>query len=286
MHKLPRRLLVLGLCRNCCETLPALLTSFAEVSRSAALDLQVYLGENGSTDATRAILAQTAANSTWLHLIDTSFMSQIPERLARMAAGREVLKKCLPPARPGDVVLVADADLELAKPLDADLLLAAIGELDQEMTNGVCSYSQPLHYDILALRDTAQSVSPALESYLAGLGSRSFGARLLRFPRRLQNLNRVIRVQRQIGVASGRSFVSAFNGMCLYHRPLYDAFSYLSPQIECEHVTLHLAMHDKTGGMIRVSHHLGVKAPAEHIASLAGAIWRRVLASFNRSEHR
>lgn len=281
-----RRIFVLSLCRNCAETLPSLLASFAQVSRSPSLDLKVYLGENGSTDATCEILAQTAATSTWLHLIDTSFMSQIPERLARMAAGREVLKKCLPPARPGDVVLVADADLELAKPLDADLLLAAIGELDQEMTNGVCSYSQPLHYDILALRDTAQSGSPALESYLAGLGSRSFGARLLRFPRRLLNLNRVIRVQRQIGVASGRSFVSAFNGMCLYHRPLYDAFSYLSPQIECEHVTLHLAMHGKTGGMIRVSHHLGVKAPAEHIASLAGAIWRRVLASFNRSEHR
>lgn len=288
MPELPRRLLVLGLCRNSAATLPALLGMFHEIMRSGALDLQVLLGENGSTDATREILEQAAAANSWLNIIDTGFMSYMPERLTRMAAGREALRKSLPPPLPGDAVLVLDTDLDLIWPLSVDSLQAALRELEQPMTNGICSYSLPLHYDILALRETAQSRSPGTELHLASLGPRSFWVRLRRYPRKLLNTLRITRQQHKLGVASGRAFVSAFNGLCLYPRPLYDAVSYLAPGIECEHVVLHLAMHRKTGGMIRVSQHLGVRAPQEHIASFArqitGPLRRFAPGSFQHSE--
>lgn len=261
----PRRIFVLSLCRNCEATLPSFLGMFSGIASGAGLEIRVLLGENGSTDGTRALIEHAAVDNPWLTIVDTDFMADIPERLARMAAGREAMRKSLPPARPGDAVLVLDTDLELIRPLDSTTLTAALAELDQPLTTGVCSYSLPLHYDILAFRETAQSYSPATALHLASMGPRDFLSRLLRLPGKIVGAARVSRQQRRIGVGSGKAFVSAFNGLCLYRRPLYDEVSYLAPSIDCEHVILHLAMHRKTGGMIRVSNHIGVKAPLEHV---------------------
>ncbi|MBC2835121.1 hypothetical protein [Paragemmobacter straminiformis] len=263
---LTRRIFVLGLCRNCANSLPALIKILTELRITGSFDIQVIFGENGSIDGTRELLERAAQEKPWLAVVDTSFMATISERLARMAAGREALRKSLPDAKSDDVVIVLDTDLELACPLSVNNLSKALAELDKPLTSGVCSYSVPFHYDILALRETENSNNPALDFYRLKIDQHNLWSFTWRpFARFLKAIS-VSRMQRRLGTASGRKFFSAFNGLCIYHRALFDDASYIGTGVECEHVVLHTNMHRISNGTIRVSSHIGVLAPPEYIS--------------------
>lgn len=263
-----RRLFILGLCKNCSSTLPSFLAMINGFSADPDFEVHSFFGENGSVDDTRVILERAASVDSHINIIDTSSMAEIPDRLSRMAAGREILRKSLPPAQAGDVVLVIDVDVELVRPITASLLRSAMLELDEPYTIGVCSHSVPFHYDILALRREVDEINPSLENYKL---KSTLGVKCSRVSKIFYSYYYLVKIyfmQRMTGVGIGKSFASAFNGMCMYHRSIYEDVSYISPKIDCEHVNLNLAMRHKTGGSVRVSAYLGVIAPSEHIVTI------------------
>lgn len=271
----PIRLFVLSLCRDCAATLPPFLKMLDALDADPRFQVHAIFGENGSRDGTRTLLEQAAINPRrrWL---DTAFMAKVPERLARMAQGREALRRALPPAQPGDVVMVADPDLHVSPTLDAGLLSAALDELTQEGVTGLCSHSHPRYYDILALEIAYGDPNPALARHLPQLVSCSQVQKLLGFRAKIVQHSRVLRLQNALGTGAGLRAISAFNGLCVYRRDLYDRVSYIGDAVHCEHVHLHRALHALTGGRILVSRVLGVIAPDEHLQSLGGVIFSKI----------
>lgn len=271
-----RRLFFLSLCKDCQDTLPAFLAMLEQIGTDPDFEVHACFGENGSRDRTVALLDAAAATNPRIQRLDTGFMSGVGERLARMAAGREFLKSGLPPPLPGDVVIVADPDLVFAPELTPALLRKALIELEEPGVTGVCSHSLPRYYDVLALVEEANSTNPALSRYLPSLKPRTQAEKLLGLPRRLWLHSRVVATQKRLGNGAGLKVISAFNGLCIYRRSLFDAASYLGTATDCEHVHLHRALHRRDGSRIRISNVVGVEAPAEHIASVGQVLVARL----------
>ena len=271
-----QRILFLSLCRDCEATLPTFLAILHAIESNPDFEVHACFGENGSRDRTVALLDAAAATNPRIQRLDTGFMSGVRERLARMAAGREFLKSRLPPASPGDVVIVADPDLVFAPNLTPALLRKALIELEEPGVIGVCSHSLPRYYDVLALVEEANSTNPALSRYLPSLKPRTLVEKFLGLPKDFWLHSRVVAMQKRLGSGAGLKVISAFNGLCIYRRPLFDAVSYLGTPTECEHVHLHRAMHRLDGGRIRISDVIGVIAPAEHIVSVGQALAGRL----------
>lgn len=278
----PFRLFVLALCRDCAATLPQFLSMLDLIDSDPRCSVYTIFGENGSYDGTRNILEAATAMNPRRKWLDTGFMAKIPERLARMAEGREALRLALPPPEPGDIVLVADPDLIFSPPLTVECLHAALEELNGADVIGVCSHSTPYFYDILALEIISGERNPALDRYKHQLSSHSMLVKLVRFPAKIVHHMRAVRRQRALGTGEGLRAVSAFNGLCVYRRCIYDTGSYVGDGIQCEHVNLNRALHRLYGGRVLVSRVLGVSAPQEHLESFKSMMVGRISKALRR----
>lgn len=252
----------LGLARNCEASTPNVRKLIGEFL-SYEHDLEVFLGENGSTDSTRSILEQYQKELPCISIIDTSRMSSVSDRLERMALGRELLKEACARshlAAPFDYVIVCDLDNVLREAISAASIVSAIKTLETEDDLfAVSAKSKPYYYDILALHDPKWFNHDA-SRYFRSLAGIPFGKILLIglfiFP-----------WQRRLTAAGDFEAHSSFNGLAIYKTKAFFEASYVkgapSPA-PCEHLVLNRSIARKTGQRIRALDSLLVSMPPEH----------------------
>ena len=268
MMETKQRLIFLSLCKNSQDTLPDFLKSLELLRTSSKFDVYAIFGENGSKDQTRILLEKQAASDSWLKIINTEFMADIPNRLERMAAGREVLRRSLPSSQNDDVIVVFDSDLQLISELSDELIKKVLAELNQPSVFAVCANSMPVYYDILATIETYGGYNPAYALSAAKKEAEGPFSLIYNSLLRLTYLSQVLKSQRRIGTGTGLRFISAFNGICFYNRANFESVSYISTEAVCEHVVLNSGLHTKTGGYVYVSDFLSIQAPAEHTSPI------------------
>lgn len=257
---LPCDILFLGLARNCARTLPNFFRFVAEL-RGAGLRVRAAIGENGSTDDTRALLLKHSRADASVEILATDFMATIPERLPRMAAGREFLRLHASKNHPATHhVCVVDLDSVFAAPPTVAALVSSLDRLAADASLfAVAASSKPLYYDLLALR-------------CEGLFMENLQHTIVRAKRNpltyRSTLARCVHdAQERVSASSLRHCVSAFNGLCLYRAEPYYAHSYIDARDResCEHVVLNTAIHASTGSHVLIDDGLIVTAPPEHL---------------------
>ena len=251
----------LALARDCANSLPVLFALMRDLEAKGYL-VSAVIGENGSKDGTRTVLLKAALNIQ-LEVIDTEFMATIPNRLERMARGREALKNRASD-QDADYICVVDVDTVLNKHLNVNLFIALIEELSEAKTVfGVCAASYPVFYDILSLRMEHGVLNDAdiLNQFVSNRDKRK---PLRNYVRKILLMESCYRRQEEIGTGSGKTFLSAFNGLCVYRAKDYFAGSYIGDFQLCEHVTLNENLAKNCGSGILVSRFFHLDAPVEH----------------------
>lgn len=262
------KLVVLVLARNCAAYVPTLFRLIDEISKKSTVI--AIVGENGSTDETRALLEHGIAAGLPFSVIDTAPMSSVPDRYQRMALGRQMLLESAKEASPdADFVCVMDADDTLALAPTADKILEAAGLLaaSNELF-AVAATSAPTYYDLLALRAPGMFDTNILEDKKEHENN----------PLRYYNYFKTKIYDTHDRITAHGNFLatSAFNGLCIYRAAAYYPASYLGGRDGiCEHVTLNVEIHRHTGHQILVSDLLVVNAPSEHIRQSAFEFTRR-----------
>ena len=252
------RLLFLCLARDCEKTIPNFL-SFLQDLRDDGLECHAIIGENGSRDCSRALI-QSASPMGVEHL-DTKEMSKHSCRLRRMAMGRQLL---LNAARgrsggPGSFIVLADMDNVFECPPDPLAVkdaIAQLHELPELFAVGATSY--PCYYDLLSMKSEKFDYS-SLNGAIAKAKKN-----LLTY----YSFHKHTIYANQLAITAAVPFdcVSSFNGFCVYIADDYLSGTYYAENMDsvCEHVTMNVSIHDRTGKMIRLDPHLRVVTPSDH----------------------
>jgi hypothetical protein len=246
----------LALAKDCASTIPRFL-ELLETLRRDGSSVAAFVGENGSRDGTRALLQRAEARGE-VSLVPTPFMADEPERLRRMALGRQRLKSELEASGiEPRFVCVLDIDNVMARPPSIATLLAAASKLDRQGVFGVSATSRPHYYDLLAFEDEHRSFDTLLDDLAK---SRIGIFKYYRFFRsRIYPHQRALTDDREIECAS------TFNGLCLYRADDYRLGSYLQagPSI-CEHLVFNRGLAAETGGTMIIDPGLVLRTPMDH----------------------
>jgi hypothetical protein len=259
----------LSLARDCEATIPnflALLDRF----RSDGLNVTAIIGENGSQDRSRDVLT-LAADAGAITLVPTPFMAAEPDRLKRMALGRQYLKTTLETmALEPRFVCVVDIDNVMRKPPSVAAVLAAAAKLDRTDVFGVSATSRPHYYDLLAFQDESMAFETLLDE-LARQRTSIFAYRRF-FQTRIYPCQHALTTDQEI------TCWSAFNGMCIYRAGTYRSGSYLADGAGvCEHVVFNRAIAWETGARMLIDPGLALLTPADHRQeSFMPFAWRRL----------
>ena len=251
-------LLFLCLAQNCERTIPNFL-DFLQDLRAVGFECYAIIGENGSTDRSRELIK--SAYSQGVELLDTGDMSQHPNRLHRMAVGRDLL---LHAARnrisgPGAFICVADLDNVFEQPPDHKVVRQVISRLTKEHSLfAVGATSYPYYYDLLSMRAAGHDYS-SLNAEIAKAKKNPFTYYGF-------HENRIYANQRAITAAGPIVCLSSFNGFCVYNANSYLAGTYLAENMDnvCEHVTMNSSIHTNTGQMMQIDPFLRIMAPSDH----------------------
>lgn len=259
----------LALARDCAATIPRFLELLETLRRSGS-NVVAFVGENGSRDGTRALLQQAQARGEII-FVPTPFMAQEPQRLRRMALGRERLKYELEASGLASrFVCVLDIDNVIAAPPTVPALLAAAAKLDRPGIFGVSASSRPHYYDLLAYEDEQRSFATLLDEIAI---SRSGIVKYYRFfCSRIYPHQQALTSNREITCAS------TFNGLCLYRADVYRLGSYrkTGPAI-CEHLVFNRRLAALTGGTMLIDPGLVLRTPPDHAQqSFLPFAWRRI----------
>jgi hypothetical protein len=254
----PIHITIVALARDCERELPDFFT-FVRQLRDDGICVRAIVGENGSRDGTRAMLELEASRDRDLILVDTTAMAGIPDRLRRMAFGRDLLTaKIDPSGADKSFVIVADVDGLLRQPPEAAVIRNACTTLQHDAgIAAVSASSHPFYYDLLALR------APGF--YDENIGVRINRAR--RNPINYYLVHRYIyRKQKEVTRENGLRCTSAFNGLCVYRTDDYLSRSYLDDLTVniCEHVPFNQALCAKGNRTIVVSNDICLAMPAMH----------------------
>lgn len=247
---------VLALARNCAATLPPFLRFLAGL-RAAGLDCRAWIGENDSRDGTGALLWAAQARGELTH-VPTGFMSATCGRLARMALGREHLKRVLDgQGAPPRFVCVVDIDNVMARPPAPEAVLAALEKLERPGLFAVSAVSHPHYYDLLAYEDEAVSYEHLLDDIArhrrGALGYYRFFSGTI-YP-----------AQSALTQPRETTCRSAFNGLTLYRGADYRLGSYLdAAYARCEHLTFNRRVAAATGRRMLVDPGLVLRTPGDH----------------------
>lgn len=259
----------LSLARNCAPTIPRFL-ELLDALQAEGLAATAIIGENGSSDGTGALL-KDAERSGRIMLVPTDFMAAEPERLRRMALGRERLRTTLLDSGiQARFVCVLDLDNVLTQPPSVAALLSAAAKLERADVFAVSATSRPHYYDLLAFQDEGRSFDTLLDELSAKRGN-IFGYYGV-FRRRIYPHQRALTSDGEITCAS------AFNGLCLYEAATYGAGSYLQdgPRT-CEHIVFNRRLAAATGTRMLIDPGLVLATPDDHRAeSFAPFAWRRL----------
>ncbi len=259
----------LALAKDCAGTIPRFLELLDTLRRSGS-SVAAFVGENGSRDGTQRLLGSAEARGE-IVLVPTAFMAEEPERLRRMALGRERLKSELESSGISPrFICVLDIDNVIAAPPTAPALLAAASKLGRSGVFGVSASSRPHYYDLLAFEDRQRSFATLLDELAQ---SRTDIVRYYRFFRsRIYPHQRALTSDREIAC------VSTFNGLCLYNGDDYRLGSYLQagPAL-CEHLVFNRRLAALTGGAMLIDPGLILRTPTDHAEqSFLPFAWRRM----------
>lgn len=259
----------LSLAKDCARTVPCFLDLLGAL-RSEGASVAAFVGENGSRDGTRALLERAQA-AKQIVLVPTAFMAEIPDRLKRMALGRERLKMELDASRlEARIVCVIDIDNVLARPPSAAALIEAAAKLDRTDIFGVSATSRPHYYDLLAFQDEKRSFETLLDDLARSRGNIFSYYRFFRS--RIYPHQRALTADREIECSS------TFNGLCLYRGDIYRLGSYLRRgRSICEHLVFNRGLAEMTGASMLVDPGLVLPTPIDHSAqSFLPFAWRRL----------
>ena len=262
----------LALAKNCRETLPNFLGFIAALRRSGMRCI-AFVGENGSTDGSRELLA-TAERLGELVIVSTTVMAGIPDRLHRMAIGRELLKSALMEARVEvENVCIADVDNIMSRPPTVDSFRGAVAKLQLPQFFGVSATSRPHYYDLLAYEDCHLSFEHLLEEIKA------YQTDILSYHRFFTKV--IYPFQRKLTSQHERVCVSAFNGMCVYAARDYVLSSYLAiidnGVYAPEHLVFNRRLRAETGRNMLIDPNLVLLTPDDHRQKhLVAFAWDRV----------
>lgn len=258
----------LALAKDCAATIPPFLELLQTLRRSGS-SVAAFVGENGSRDGTQALLDQAQRRGE-LILVPTAFMASEPERLRRMALGRQRLKSELEASGlEPRVVCVLDIDNVIAVPPPIPALLAAAAKLDRPGVFGVSASSRPHYYDLLAYEDEHRSFTTLLDELAI---NRSGIVQYYHFFRsRIYPHQRALTSDREISCAS------TFNGLCLYRAETYRLGSYRQAgPVICEHLVFNRRLAALTGGAMLIDPDLVLRTPRDHAEqSFLPFAWRR-----------
>jgi hypothetical protein len=262
----------LALARDCATTIPGFLKGL-ESLQEAGLRVRALVGENGSSDNTRALLNSAAASEGTVEVLDTGFMSDVKDRMQRMAVARQFLAEQVKKLSGGvRVIGVIDMDEPFMEHLDPDVLKSVLSRLQSE--DGIFALSAtsiPTYYDLLAFEDGSRAFT-YLEKRIQSLRSN---------PVAYYRLFRDVIYSEQDDLTS-RSDIrcrSAFNGLALYKSEAYALGTYLAQAPSdwiCEHVTFNRSVGAATGQPMIIDASLILPMPAEHgRKTLPGFVWQR-----------
>jgi len=254
--------LFLCLARDCEATLPSFF-AYLDALRAAGLPSAAIIGENGSKDRTRDRIRKAAdVSGSGISLLDTSAMAEGAGRLQRMAMGREMLlnaARALHSANDFAFVCVADLDNVMNRPPAVGAMQQAMRVLKKDASLfAVGATSTPVYYDLLALRAPGHDFR-TLDAEIAAAK---------RSPLTYHHFhkNRIYQPQRAFTTSKPITCQSSFNGLCLYRAEDYLQGSYRAEDETsvCEHVSLNLAIGQRTGKHMLIAPDLKVQTPGDH----------------------
>jgi len=262
------RIFICGLARDCAndayENVQHLVRLAAE---NPALNISILIAENDSNDDTRQKIREAVDEHTENLVVETIFLDGIdekyPVRVLRLAYLRELLlrRAC---AIAGDWALFVqddvfymplDLDCDFARSITFESLSTAVLHLANGSVDAVFPYSQPVYYDIFALRARGW-----VESDVGSLFEHKNELPIVRLSKQWWY---VARAQRRIRFWKRRRPIrveSAFGGYGLYRMASAARASYLAAaRVQCEHVTFNRQIAVK-----EILTRLVVNAPPEH----------------------
>lgn len=263
-------LAILALGRDCAATLPQALDAVVRLA-DQGVRTHLFVGENGSRDGTRALLDE--ADPLLVTVVDTAEIQGEPERLRRIARGRNMVAAAARAASRPRAVLVVDLDEPFLASVPSSTIAELVDRVGADPDHFAVAATSHPYYDLLAFEDDRRSY--------VGLERRIRAVR--RNPWAYWKLFRdqIYPAQQSLTVRGPIEAVSAFNGFCLYDAAPYLATSYTQPDDEpvaCEHVVLNRELVAATGKRILIDPSIVVPAPVEHTPkSMAAFFWGRGL---------
>jgi hypothetical protein len=250
------KILFLCLARNCEKTLPGFFLYLRSLEQHGMI-CSAIIGENGSRDHTRTLIERTAHQG--IELLDTGFMTGIPDRLTRMAAGRQaLLEKSLQKSHL-QLICVADLDNVMLKPPSPGSFASAAARLQRDPTLfAVGATSYPVYYDLLSFRNAQYDFST--------LNVRIQAAKRAPLTYFRFHHEHIYRHQRTITYSKPLVCDSSFNGLCIYNAGDYRLGSYRAPDEKdvCEHVSMNISIARATDKRMLVAPELRLATPADH----------------------
>jgi hypothetical protein len=258
-RKNPIRILFLCLARDCADTIP-LFFKYLERLEACGFSCTAIIGENGSSDRTRALIEEVAGQT--IALLDTSLMKTGGSRLSRMAIGRQALLEAAEARRVfGGYVCVMDLDNIVVAPPDPLAVRSAIEQLHADASLfAIGATSVPVYYDLLSLRVEGFE-------FLTNLNREIAQAKKNPISYFSFHKERIYKNQKLITSSIPVLCSSSFNGFCCYNASDYRLGSYRSPDEAdvCEHASFNLSIGNSTGKNMLISSELVLQAPADHV---------------------
>lgn len=243
----------LGLARNCEAQLMEFF-NHVESLKSAGLTAVVIIGEDGSTDLTRSVIA---AQQEDVILVDTSTIGSV-SRLEKMARARELVLKKYSSHHNAELVCVIDLDGDFYKAIGNETLSRIREKLLDRSWFAVSASSKP-YYDLLAFESPEFSFAQ-LKSVEEWSKSSLFHHLIFRY-------RFIHRMQHKLAKRDIFDCTSAFNGICVYRGSDYATASYIPKDLDqwiCEHVTINRTL-SRESGRVYVDKDFLVGAPREHV---------------------
>lgn len=256
---MPISIIFLCLAQNCARTLSGFF-AYLDLLESAGISCAAIIGENGSSDGTRAMIEQEIGQK--ISVLDTTFMDKGGSRLVRMATGRQALMdEAKARGMKAEFVCVVDLDNAIFNPPSPSAVRAAVEQLRCDATIfAVSATSFPVYYDLLSLRVAGYEFLSDLSKRIRNAKTRPCS--YFRF-----HQEHIYRNQRLMTSGVPIPCASSFNGFCLYNASDYCLGSYRAGDEAdvCEHVSLNLSIGRVTNKTMHISPDLVIQAPADHI---------------------
>ena len=248
-------IIFLGLAQNCEKFLPNFFDKIEEISKE--LNIQVFIGENGSDDFTFDTIQKKIVSSKIYNFVDTTSIEIYDDRIKRLATARQILKDRIVELNiKSEFVCVIDLDDVINDTFNLDLLNSFMINLKKNQNKyfGISLNSKPFYYDILNF-ESDEFLNRNIKQLQNNKSIRSYKSRKLL----------IYDVQKAISKKSGFECISGFNGLCLYNYNEYITSNYLhnNPDQIPEHLLFNRYLYKTIKKKILVTNNY-FRMPIEH----------------------